>query len=114
MWKLKKNGVGFSILNTENGEVRKLGSMMLSGGKRIFYMTRKPIHFFRKHQGFGFNKELVDTFGDEIDYFIIKYEGKELNFFKVSPIKVMAWGKLTKEEGFEEQYIVPINYMEKV
>ena len=88
----------------------------LSEDKKRFITHRFPGHFFIKHQGWGFNKELIDLLIKlKVEKIILIYKRKDggETLYQTSPNKVRERGTLIKEKDFEEQYILNINEFEK-
>ena len=88
----------------------------LSEDKKRFITHRFPGHFFIKHQGWGFNKELIDLLIKlKVEKIILIYKRKDggETLYQTTPNKVRERGTLIKEKDFEEQYILNINEFEK-
>jgi len=83
-------------------------------GKR-FITTRTQEHFFIKHKGFGFNRRLIEILEKEgIEKVIIYYKRKDggETLYITDPKTIREKGVLIKEEGFEEQYVLRLEFFE--
>lgn len=83
-------------------------------GKR-FITKRSQEHFFIKYKGFGFNKKLVEILEKEgVEKVIIYYTRKDggETLYITTPKTIKEKGILIKEEGFEEQYVLPVEFFE--
>jgi hypothetical protein len=90
---------------------RNLGWFSKDG--KTFYTTRKPQHWFKIFQGFGFNsgllEDLIDKGVEMIVLFYKKFNGKNWvneHVYHITPWKAMTEGTEYRAEDFEPQIIV--------
>lgn len=104
-----------------NGEYADRDIGWFSKDMRLFYTVRKPCHWFKIFQGFGFNKLLInDLVAKGVEYVIIFY--KKFNghawvtehTYYTDPAVILKYGKLYQAEGFEQQLIINKKYLGEV
>ena len=94
------------VLLTYNGETRIIGELH----DRTLVTERVPEkHLMRKWNAYGFNVELIDA--DICDVFVIQ-EPKRTIFTTADDIR--AHGRVFKEEDFEPQYFLGLEYFQKL
>jgi hypothetical protein len=92
-------------------------------GKRVgfvegftYYTERRPVHLFRKFNGFGLSEKIIRALEQEgVDRVSIKYFGK---LYKVYGCKLAFFREMgirhtdTTRGEIDAQWILPIKYME--
>jgi|GEM_PF-5740620 len=104
-----------------DGECVDRGLGWFSKDGKTFYTVRKPHHYFRIFQGFGFNEGLVEDLIDRgVENVIIyykKFNGK--SWVNEHIYLIRTWDLMTKSrkyqaENFEPQLIIKKSYLDEI
>lgn len=94
---------------------KHIGDVYFSDGKKIFVMRRKKSkHFFRNFEGYGINKNLLQTLIQRFRVVEIRLveilEDNCTNVYRTNPETFIKEGYAYKNkvEPFDEQYILPV------
>ena len=98
-----------------NGECqeRVIGHLRDYHGVKAFITHRRPQHWFKKFQGFGFNKGLIEELvGSGVGCILLVYHGWRGTIkYLVSARTVLEHGVLVHYRPFEPQYVIGKQYM---
>lgn len=96
------------LLKQEQGEPRNVGTLEWQGVK-VFTTKRKPKHYFKKFGAVAIGVPVVEyLIGKDAGIVRIIYEGKEKPLVFEEMPKNFERFQINKEEGFERQYIIPM------
>jgi hypothetical protein len=100
---ISSNGTIFLYL--PNGQKRVIGTYR----DGVFRTTQKHQgHYFKKYDGWGVCKAVVDS--DNVEYVVFNISK---NSYKVPKENVVNYSVVERVGGFEEQYIFPNHYLIK-
>jgi len=81
----------------------------------FFSTHRKPAHFFKKYNGFGFSESIIaELLERKVKHIRLIYEGgRRTKVYVITPEHVMLRGKTYTHDG-DTQYVVPVKDFDKV